>query len=216
MGRKEPGTRGIRSVLPAALLASVTFALAACGGGRQTVVVPPRVELAPLERIGLVLFSVDNADAELGEQATQRFAQHLLNAQWGYELLELGPYEVEQDGPARTELARFLGEEYGLGAVFLGHVEVSDVRPRASFLRGARVGADVTVQLTIRMLAGGSGGTLWTRSARVQDTLAEVSLEGGEVTMGAEHPGEVYGALVNRLLSGVTGDFRSTTRRVRR
>ena len=205
-----------RRALAAAFLASITLVLAACGGGRQTVVVPPRVELAPLERVGLVLFSVDNADGALGEQATQRFAQLLLNAQWGFELLELGHYEVGEDGPARAELARFLGDEYGLGAVFLGHVEVSDVRPRASFFRGARLGADVTVQLTIRMLAAGSGGTLWTRSARVEDTLAEVTLAGGEISLGAEHPDEVYGALVDGLLNGVTRDFRATTRRVRR
>jgi len=200
------------------LLALVPLlALISCGGSRyQTVTVPPRVDLASFERVGLVLFTAENADAALGEHATQRFAQHLLNAQWGYELLELGAHPAGEDGPARSALAQALGEEHGLGAVFLGELEVSDVRPRASLAGGARIGAEVSIQLTVRMLSGGSGGTLWTQSSRIRDTLAEVSLVGGGIAMGADDPEEVYGALVNRLLGNVTRDFRPTTRRVRR
>ena len=200
------------------LLAFVPLlALVSCGGSRyQTVTVPPRVDLASFERVGLVLFTVENADPALGQHATQRFAQHLLNAQWGYELLELGAHPVGEDGPARSALARALGEEHGLGAVVLGELEVSDVRPRASLTRGPRIAADVSVQLTVRMLAGGSGGTLWTQSSRIRDTLAEVSIVGGGIAVGADDPEEVYGALVNRLLRNVTVDFRPTTRRVRR
>lgn len=206
-----------RTVLQAALLTSMAVSLAACGGSRYTtVVIPPRVDLASFERVGLVLFTVENSDDGLGEYASQRFAQHLLSAQWGYELMELGAYEAGTDGPTRADLARALGEEHGLGAVFLGHIEVSDVRPRATLTGGPRIAADASVNLTVRMLSGGSGGTVWTRSARIRDTLAEVSMAGGSVQLGADDPEEVYGALVNRLVTSVTRDFRPTTERRRR
>lgn len=206
-----------RPLVGAALLTVFGLSLAACGGGARytTVTVPPRVDLASFERIGLVLFKAENADDALAEFATQRFTEHLLNAQWGYELLELGGYWVGDDGPARSELARTLGDEYDLGAVFLGHIEVSEVRPRATLTGGARISADATVSLTVRMLSASSGATLWTQSARVRDTLAEVGLVGGSVHFGADDPAEVYGGLVNRLLTGVTRDFRPTRERRR-
>jgi hypothetical protein len=204
-------------LIGATVLTMMGLSLAACGGGARytTVIIPPRVDLASFERIGLVLFTVENADDGLSEYATQRFAERLLNAQWGYELLELGAYEVGIDGPERTDLARALGEEFGLEAVFLGHIEVSEVRPRATLSGGARISADATMSLTVRMLSGPSGGTLWTRSSRIRDTLAEVSLVGGSVHFGADDPAEVYGTLVNRLLTGMTRDFRPTRERRR-
>jgi hypothetical protein len=207
----RPGT-----LLSAVLLGTMTLSLAGCGGGARytTVIIPPRVDLASFEQIGLILFTTENADDGLSEFATQRFAEHLLDAQWGYELLELGAREVVDDGPGRAELARALGEEHALGAVFLGHIEVSEIRPRATLAGGARISADATVTLTVRML-GASGGTLWTQSSRIRDTLAEVSLTGGSIHFGAEDPAEVYGSLVSRLMNNVTRDFRPTRERRR-
>jgi hypothetical protein len=204
------------AMLSAALLGTMTLSLAGCGGAARytTVIIPPRVDLASFERIGLVLFTAENADDGLSEFATQRIAEHLLDAQWGYELLELGAYQVVDDGPGRAELARALGEEHDLGAVFLGHIEVSEIRPRATLAGGARISADATVSLTVRML-GTSGGTLWTQSSRIRDTLAEVSLTGGSIHFGADDPAEVYGSLVNRLMNNVTRDFRPTRERRR-
>jgi hypothetical protein len=204
------------TLLGSALLATITVSLAGCGGGARytTVIIPPRVDLASFEQIGLVLFTAENADDGLSEFATQRFAEHLLAAQWGYELLELGAWEVGTDGPARAELAWGLGEEYDLGAVFLGHIEISEIRPRATLAGGGRISADATMTLTVRML-GASGGTLWTQSSRIRDTLAEVSLTGGSIHFGADDPAEVYGSLVNRLLNNVTRDFRPTRERRR-
>jgi len=204
-----------QTLLATAVLLAVTASAVACGGGRQTVVIPPRVDLGSFERLGLVQFTVENARGDLNGYATQRFAQHLLSSQWGYELLELGPLAEENgtSGSANLERARELAEEHGLGAVFVGHMVVSDVRPRASFRGGPRLAADVSVHLTVRMLSGPSGGTLWTRSARIRDTVAAASMAGGVIEFGAQDPDEVYGALVNRLLVSVTRDFRPTTQR---
>lgn len=187
----------------------------ACGGGRQVEVLPPRVELAPFQRVGLVAFTTGNADPELGAFATRRFAEQLLNAQWGYELLELGEAAGAEAPGSGVDLARVraLGEEHELGALMVGRVVVSDVRPRASLMGGPRIAAEVSVELSVRLLAGASGGTLWARSARIRDTLAQASLAGGTLHLGVDDPEEVYGHLVDRLVHDVTRDFRSTTRR---
>jgi hypothetical protein len=205
-----------RNAVGSAVVLAVLVALAACGGGRQTVIVPPRVDLAPYERVGLVMFTVENARGSIEEFATQRFAEHLLAAQWGYELFELAAPSEDEGGATRVdaESARQLAAEHGLPVVFVGHLVVSDVRPRATLAGGARIAADVNLHLTVRMLSGESGGTLWTQSARVRDTLAEVSLIGGVPEFGAQDPEEVYGALVNRLVFALTRDFRSTRRRL--
>ena len=68
-----------RLARPFAALALVA-ALAACGGGRRQVLVDPAVDLGPHSRIGLVLFTAENAKGDLPAFATQRFAERLASA----------------------------------------------------------------------------------------------------------------------------------------
>ena len=63
----------------------------ACGGPK--VLVPPRLDLAPFQQVGLVTFTVENAEGSLGEFATQRFIDQIFDAQRGVEVLELGDAE---------------------------------------------------------------------------------------------------------------------------
>jgi hypothetical protein len=186
-------------------LVLITAALAAgCGGKR--VLLPPRFDLAPRAPVGLVMFTIENARGSLQELATQRFAEHVLDGQPGIELLELG------DQPERVDatVARRLGQEHGLRAVFVGHIVVSDVRPRVSLSGGLRASADASVAMTVRLLSTESGATLWTQSAATREEVAALSVLGGSVVFGAEDPAEAYGALVNRLVVRLTGDFRPT------
>ena len=44
--------------LPAVL---VLLVLSGCGGGRRSVLLPPRLDLQPYGRLGLVTFTVENA-----------------------------------------------------------------------------------------------------------------------------------------------------------
>src|SRR2546426_11861080 len=60
----------------------------ACGGGaarapRQRVLDPPRLDLRPFGRVGLVLFTVEGARGSLNELATQPFSEYVLAAQPG-------------------------------------------------------------------------------------------------------------------------------------
>jgi hypothetical protein len=194
--------------IPALFLCVI--AVAGCGGKR--VLVPPRMELAPRAPIGLVTFTVENAQGSLKELATQRFAQHALDAQPGIEVLELG----EVPGRIDAAAARALGEEHGLRAVFAGHIVVSDVRPRVSLGRGLRATAEATVTMTVRMLSTETGGTVWTQSARTREAIAAIQILDGGVVFAADDPEEAYGDLVNRLVFRLTHDFRATWQRAER
>lgn len=180
-------------------------ALAACGGSRRPdVFVEPAVALAPHSRIGLVTFTVDNAKGGLATLATQRFAEQLLAAQRGIEVLELGVV----NGPVDAAAARRLGEQHGVKTVVVGHLTVSDLKPRVTLLGGLSASTEVTLALQTRLLSAESGATVWARSSTIRETMQSVSLANGTAVFDAQDPGEAYGAIVNALVSNVTSDFR--------
>lgn len=194
--------------VPASLLRSVlALALATSLGcrSRPQVLVPAPVDLQPHARIGLVTFTSEGARGALAPLATQRFLSAMLSAQPGIEVLELG----ELPGPVDAAAARRLGEQHGLRSVVVGQLAVSELKPRVSILGGLRASAEANVGLTVRMLAAGSGATVWTREARVRETIANVSVVDGQAVLGAQDPDEAYGELVGVLVWEVTQDFRS-------
>ena len=195
----------------AALLAALAFA--ACGGGSTRVEVPPELDLTQYQRVALVMFTVENAKGSLHELATERFAEQMLDAQ-RIEVLELGDQSwilreagKRRYGPAE---ARAIGKEQGVSAVFFGHMIVSDVKPTASLSNLARVGAEVDVSLSVRMLATESGATLWGSSSEATGQVAEMVFDGGIPNFGARDPSEAYGELVDGLVYEVTRDMRPT------
>jgi len=62
----------------------------------------------------------------------------------------------------------------------------------------------------VRMLSTETGATLWTRSVRLTEAIANLGVVDGQAVFGAQDAEEVYGALVERLVREVTNDFRST------
>ena len=119
-----------------------TAVLAACG---PKVMVPPRMDLAAFYSVGLVTFTQEGAEGDLNRLATEYFARELFDAQSGIQILELGEMSevLDETGRERFDLraARALGNEYDIGAVFVGHVKASRVRPRASISLRPRVEA---------------------------------------------------------------------------
>ena len=116
------------------------YALALCGVlvlsacASKYAQVPARLDLAPYGRIALVTFSADQANRPLSTLATQRFAEALLQSQTGVELLELGAGDSSlMDMAARGDaagLARALGKDQDIPAVFVGQLTLSQVKPR--------------------------------------------------------------------------------------
>ena len=186
----------------------------ACAGHR--VLVPPRMDLHPYPRLGLVTFTVENAKGNLHEFATERFSEDVLAAQPGIEVLELGTQDTLLERTGERELgivtAQELGRQHGVAAVFAGHLKITN--PTASGgiagLVTPHLEATVRVDLTVRLLSAQSGGTVWRSSAWATQKVGGVSIVGGQLNFSARDPKTAYGPLVNRLIELVTEDFRST------
>jgi hypothetical protein len=175
---------------------------------------PPRLDLQPLTPVGLLEFTMEDAQGTLHQVATQQFAEAAFAGQDGIEILELGDVESVLTAVGEPEMgpraAQRIGTEYEVPAVFVGQLVVSDIKPRGVLppFGGPHVEATVSVELTVRLLSTRTGGTLWSRSARATETVGEVGLVGGRPYFGAEDPNEAYGRLVEHLVGVVTIDLR--------
>lgn len=190
------------------LLLALTLATvaAATACSRQRVLVDPLVRLAPHSRIGLVTFTATNAKGALPAFATQRFQEHMLRAQQGIEVLELGA----APGPVDAAMARQLGAQHGVRTIMVGHLVISDVKPRISIFGGINASAEATLSLNTRLLSTETGATLWSRSSQIRETIASLSIEGGIPVFGAQDPADAYGEVVDALVWNITSDFRAT------
>jgi hypothetical protein len=195
-----------------------TLALAACSSSKY-VEVAPRLDLRPIGPVGLVTFTTVNARASMGERATRQFAEQVLGAQSGIEVLEIEPsdsllrYAAEKGyGP---DFAQAVGREKNLAAVFVGQLEVSGAKPGGvvESVRNMQVGATVTGTLTVRLLSVKSGGTMWQSSSTATEKVGEFSLSRGTPSITARDPDDAYKAALARLVDEVTSDMRPTWRK---
>lgn len=199
-----------------ALLAA--FALAACSSSRY-VEVAPRLDLRPIGPVGLVTFTTVNARAAMGERATQQFAEQVLGAQSGIEVLEIEPSDsllrYAADKGYGPEFAQAVGREKNVAAVFVGTLEVTGAQPGGaiSSVRNMQVGATVTGTLTVKLLSAKSGGTMWQSSSTATEKIGEFSLARGTPSITARDPDEAYKAALARLVDEVTSDMRPTWRK---
>ncbi|HEX5819426.1 MAG TPA: hypothetical protein VFY20_11130 [Gemmatimonadales bacterium] len=199
-----------------ALLAA--FALAACSSSRY-VEVAPRLDLRPVGPVGLVTFTTVNARAAMGERATQQFAEQVLGAQSGIEVLEIEPSDsllrYAADKGYGPEFAQAVGREKNVAAVFVGTLEVTGAQPGGviSSVRNMQVGATVTGTLTVKLLSAKSGGTMWQASSTATEKIGEFSLSRGTPSVTARDPDDAYAAALARLVDEVTRDVRPTWRK---
>lgn len=188
-----------------AVAALVMLSASACGGGKR-ILQDPTVNLGPHSRIGLVTFTAENAKGGLVKLATQRFQEQLLRAQPGIEVLELGALTAPVDAAA----AKRLGEQHGVRTVAVGHIVISDVKPRIRLIGGMSASTEVTLALSTKLLSTESGATVWARSSVMRETLQQVTLQNGTAIFDAQDAGEAYGEVLNELIWNVTTDFRAT------
>ena len=172
----------------------------ACASHR--VLVPPQLNLVPYGRVGLVTFTVENAKGTLGDFTTKRFEEYVLGAQKGIEVQEFRA----PDSTAALSGAR------GVPAVFLGHLKVSNIKPKGGLLglTTGHVEATVSAQLSVELRSTKTGGTLWRSSSSATEQVGELTLTQGVPEFSARDPNDAYGRLVDRLVYAVTWDLRST------
>lgn len=186
----------------------------ACASKR--VLVPARMDLHPYGKIGLVTFTVENAKGNLHQFATERFAENVLAAQPGLEILELGNIDTLLARVGERELgiltAQELGRQHGVAAVFAGHLKITNpnVAGGIAGILTPRLEATIRTDLTVRLLSAQSGGTVWRSSAWATEKVGGVSIVGGQLVFGAKDPKTAYGPMVNTIVNIVTRDLWST------
>ena len=198
------------------------WALALCGGlalggcASKYAQVPPRLDLEPYGRVALVAFSTEQSNDELSTLATQRFAEALLANQRGVELLELGAADSSVARPSAAgdaaALARAVGRDKEVPAVFVGHLKVSGVKPRGRIGGAGNVNlrASVSAELTVSLVSTSTGATVWRSSAAANGTVGRLALSDRRPSVAMRDPDEAYGEVVNELVAGVTRDLRPT------
>jgi hypothetical protein len=195
------------------------FLFFCCG---PVVLIPPEIDLLPFERVGLISFSLENAEGRIDEIATQRFLQEITFHQRGVQVIELGTlddvlYKIKKSS-IDQEAASAIGEKFNVTSFFYGKISVSDVRPQidiAALVKSMRVQAVFSISVTSRFLSTETGATLWTDSVHRKDSLAYLSMGEGEIPyFDVRDQESAYIELIERLIYALTRDFRPTKRRL--
>jgi hypothetical protein len=198
------------------LVLTIALAILLACSHTEKVLIPPRIELKGYHNIGVIEFST-NAEDTLKPYVTQNFIQNIQSAQPGTRILELG----DQDQLLRAlghsqlnpETIQSIGRKYNVDAVILGHLQVSEIKPKINVFADARAlqaKAYIEAALRTRILETGSGATLWTRATTGKTQVAGINLmEDGPISFGVSDPREKYGKMVPELVYVNTTDFRS-------
>jgi hypothetical protein len=197
------------------LMVATMFPVFGCSH-TEKVLVSPMVELKTYRTIGVIEFST-NAEHTLKPYVTQTFIQNIQSAQPGTRILELG----DQDQLLRSlghskldpETIQSIGRKYNIDALILGHLEVSEIKPKINVTTAPKrlnAKAYIEAALRTRILETHSGATFWTRATSAKTHVAKIYLmEGGSFSFGVSDPREKYGKLVPQLVYANTMDFRS-------
>jgi hypothetical protein len=199
----------------AIVLGSVMFSMLGLGCAHKiTVEIPPRVDLQPYQTIGIVEFS-SNSTAELNQMATQKFMSVIQGAQPGVRFLELGPADEALKLVKRERLdpdaMKALGKKYGVGTIFTGTYEVSNIKPKINIgddLSSISASANVGISLVSKQWDANTGATLWTKSRQGQWPVSSLKKDPGSfVSLSMSVPEDRYGQFIEKLVHAVTDDF---------
>jgi hypothetical protein len=203
------------------------FLVAGCASNtrRVRVAIPPRVDLAGYQTVGLVTFT-SNAKGELDRLATQRFMQAVQDAQPGTRVVELGSEQqvlASVNASAWNPAAlRAVKSTHGVDVVVTGRLDVAKAKPDfrvSTMMKGFSVRQDVNAALNTKLLETGSGATMWSDGSELTTNVAHASFNArGEGLFGASDADEAYGEMLDALVWNVTDAFRThyVTRRVRK
>jgi hypothetical protein len=196
------------------MLAATVTMLFACSH-TEKVRVAPRVELNTYRTIGVIEFST-NAEDTLKPYVTQNFIENIQSAQPGTRILELGNQDrlLRSMGHSKLDLETIqtIGRKYGVDALILGHLEVSEIKPKINLYTAAKTlnaKAYIEAALRTRILETDSGATFWTRATSARTHVAKIYVtDRGALSFGVSDPREKYGKLVPHLVYDNTSDFR--------
>ena len=165
-------------------------ALVGCSSSKR-VLVPPRIDLARYESIGMIEFTSSGTKG-LGGTASREFLATIQSAQPGTPILELGD-QVRVlgavDGTALDpETIRRIGEKYQVDAIVVGMLGTQEVKPRVSVgpsLEGLSASAEIEGVLDARIFETRSGATIWSAATRAKQSVARVEVSSTGVSAGS-------------------------------
>jgi hypothetical protein len=202
-----------------ALVAAVAVAAAGCAA--KYTIVPPAVDLASLGTVGIVLLDAGEAKGDLDAAATQYFLEEVTAAQ-RVPVVELGPAAGVLAKIGKTafdrDAALALGREQDLGAVFVGEIRVTKVKPQIDLAAPlsktlfARTAFDIGVK--VRLVSTRDGATLWTQSATREGTVGAVGMDNGVPVFSVRDKSAAMAEALRDLAFRLTWDFRPTRRRL--
>ena len=183
---------------------------------------PPEVNISPEQKVGLIQFTIKNAEGGLDVFATDRFLQEVIQAQRGARLLELGTLQEVladvQEEKLDADAVRKIGSRHGVDLVFTGEIMISDVKPQVSvdaLIRDLGVRASFTIYVSAKLQSTASGVVLWTDAVERKETVAFLGLMHGKVPyFGVQDKDEANRRLIAEIIHDLTWDFRPTKRRI--
>ncbi len=208
-------SRFFRNVTSGFLLATAIFFSASCSR-TISVYYPPRLDLAPYGRLGMITFS-DNAQPSVAEYATEQFQNQVHAAQMGIPIVELGTEEAVlkhvRSDRLDSEAMKKIGQEYDVSAVFHGSVVYSDVKPNVTVkdITKFRASVDATLHatLSVKLIETEGAATVWSDSTSWQRKLAKVRVdENAGISVGTQGYDDAYRKLIPDMVHDVTRDFR--------
>jgi hypothetical protein len=159
-----------------ALILILIAVLSGCAARYQNVMVPPRIDLTQHEIIGVSGFDSTN-EGQLGPLATRRFTDLARRDQGLVRMMDVD-FETDQRNPTAY---RELGEQSGASTIFVGSLEVSDIRPNLSIahtLKSGQLTANVDAMLTVELIETATGASIWSSSARATRTIGQITMLG--------------------------------------
>ena len=174
---------------------------------------PPKMDLKPYNQIGVIAFNLENARGNIGDLVASKFVQVISKSHRRANLIKLGSLEEVQKRIGKSELdIKAIGDKYGVDAVFIGTVGLSDVKAHieeSGLSANLKVLADATLTITAQLISTATGEVLWTNSITEKEKLAQIRMSGEIPTFAADDSDRAYGLMLEDLVYKLTADFRS-------
>ncbi len=203
----------VRSV---AVLSLLLLAGCASNPPARRVWVGPRIDLKPLEIIGMVDFT-STSKGSVAALATRRFAEAARRDQEMVRMIDVGPEPTALASVGKSqwsrEACRDLARAHGVKTLVRGTLTLSGVRPNvqvSALWRSGQVAGTVDATLEVEMIEAETGASIWSRSASATRSVGQVSVYGKSVDFNAEDPEAAYGDLVDSLVSRVAADLQGS------
>jgi hypothetical protein len=175
--------------------------------------IPPRVDLARYQTIGMVSFA--SKDGDLQRMSTQRFLSEVQSAQPGTRVVELGSEQQVLASVNRSSwdpaTFRAIKQTHGVDAILIGRLDVEKAKPSVQLStawKSVGMRADVDATLSARLIESASGATVWTDSAKMTENVASARISERSGSFAASDAQAAYGNMVECMVYEITDDFR--------